>query len=151
MSGVSFEENLDSEAVRKADKVEINVKYAPNLYIEIGRDAYLGEHVGSMGPTIQNLNLVVNQTWHELQSNDEIVVVANQLRKLAEKLDAIEDRVENLQDAAVIEKAANEMCEGKGPKALRLLSGVSKAVIAVSKEIGTDIATELIMKMTGLK
>jgi len=151
LSGVSLEEKLDTEAVRKADKVEINIKYAPNLYI--GHDAYFGEHIGSMGPTIQNLNLVVNQVWQKVKSNYDQDIVAKELRKLADKLDSIEieDRADHLQDAAVIEKAANEMTEGNGPKALRLLSRVSKEVLTASKEIGTNIATELIMKMTGLK
>lgn len=149
LSSVSLEEKLDTEAVRKVDKLEINIKYAPKLYI--GHDAYFGEHVGSMGPTIQNLNLVVSQVWQEVKSNYDQDVVAKELQKLADKLDAIVDRVDHLQDIAVIEKAANEMSKSNGPKALRLLSKVSKEVLAASKEIGTNIATELIMKMTGLK
>jgi len=151
LSGISSQEKLDTEAVQKTDKVEITINYTKNYYKNVGRDAYFAEHVGSMGPTIQNLNLIVNQTWQELQSNYEIDIVTKDLRKLAQKLDAIEDQIANLRDAAVIEKAAKEMSKGEGPKALRLLSGVSKTVIAASKEIGTNIATELIMKMTGLK
>jgi hypothetical protein len=149
LSGSSSEEELDTESVRKTGKLEINIKYAPNLFI--GHDAYFGDHVGSMGPTLQNLNLIVNQTWQEVKTNYDQDVVAEELRKVAEKLDATEDRADNLQDAAVIEKAANEMTQGNGPKALRLLSKVSKEVLAASKEIGTNIATELIMKMTGLR
>jgi len=149
LSGASLEEKLDTETVRKAGKVEINIKYAPNLYI--GHDAYFGEHVGSMGPTFQNLNLNVNQIWQEVKTTYDQDVIAKELRKLADKLDAIEDQADHLQEAAVLEKAANEMSQGNGPKALRLLSRVTKEVLAASKEIGTNIATELIMKMTGLK
>jgi hypothetical protein len=134
---VSLEEKLDIEAVRKIGKVEINLKYAPNYYV--GHDAYFGENVNSMGPTIQNFNLVGNQVWQEVKSNYDLDVVVKELQKLAENLDTAENQVDYLQDAAVIEKAANEMNVGNGSKALRLLSKVSKEVLAASKEIGTNI------------
>lgn len=149
LSGVSLEEKLGFETVRKADKVEINIKYAPNLYIN--RDAYFGEHIGSMGPTLQNLDLSVNQVWQDLKVSNNQDVVAGELRRLAEKLDAIEDQTDHLQDAAIIEKAATEINAGNGPKALKLLSKVSKEILTVSKEIGTNLASDLIMKMLGLK
>ena len=149
LSGVSLEESLDFETVQKADKVEINIKFAPNYFI--GHDAYFGEHIGSMGPTLQNLDLSVNQVWQELKISKKQDVVAGELRKLARRLDAIEDQTDNLQNAAIIEKAATEISDGNGPKALRLLSKVSKEILSVSKEIGTNIATDLIMKMLGMK
>lgn len=149
LSGVSLEEKLDFDTVRKANKVEINIKYAPNLYI--GQDAYFGEHIGSMGPTLQNLDISLNQVWQDLKISNNQIAVAGELRRLAEKLDAIEDQNDHLQDAAIIEKAATEITAGNGPKALRLLSKVSKEILSVSKEIGTSLVTELIMKMSGLK
>ena len=104
-----------------------------------------------MGPTLQNLDLSVNQVWQELKISKKQDVVAGELRKLARRLDAIEDQTDNLQNAAIIEKAATEISDGNGPKALRLLSKVSKEILSVSKEIGTNIATDLIMKMLGMK
>lgn len=149
LSGVSLEEKLDSESVRKAEKVEINIKYAPNLYI--GKDAYFGNHIGSMGPTLQKLDLSLNQVWQDLKISNNQNDVADELRRLAKKLDALEDQIDHLQDAAIVEKAAAEISAGNGPKALKLLSSVSKEILSVSKEIGTNLATDLIMKMLGLK
>ena len=51
LSGVSLDEKLNPEIVQKTGKVEINIKYAPNVYV--GRDAYIGEKVGAMGPGIE--------------------------------------------------------------------------------------------------
>jgi hypothetical protein len=148
MSGDSMEEKIDPEAARKVNKAGINITYAPVTY-HISGDAYVGEHVNSMGP-ISNTS-IVNQTWGGLQDKYKIEDISSELRKLSERLDAAEDQTKHLGDVALIEKAANEMDKGCGPKALKFLSGVSQAAIEVSKEIGTNIAAEVIMRMTGLR
>ena len=86
-----------------------------------------------------------------MYSKYETDAILSELQKLTEKLDSTENYLEHLHDVAAIEKAANEIRRGNGQKALSLLSRISKSVIEVSKEIGTNIATEMIMKMTGLK
>ena len=83
LSGTSMEEKLDTEVVQKTNKVEINITYIPNY--NIGRDAYFGDHVNSMGPITHNVS-VVNQTWHELYSKYETDAILSELQKLTEKL-----------------------------------------------------------------
>jgi hypothetical protein len=148
LSGDIMEATLDSEAARKVNKAGINITFAPITY-HISGDAYVGEHVNSMGPI--SSRSIVNQTWEELKDKDQIKDIVIELQKLAAKLDAAEDQIKYLQDVAVIEKAANEISKGNGSKALKLLSRASRSAIEVSKEIGTSIATEVIMRMTGLK
>jgi hypothetical protein len=119
--------------------------------IFIGGDKYeIQGQAGAIGPGAHAHDFKFNQVWNQLSQDIDLSKLSDQLSELHLALKGKAKTLE--QDAAAGEIANAEAAAkiGDGPKVLKHLKNAGKWTFDVARDIGVNVAAEVIKKTLGL-
>lgn len=106
--------------------------------------------VGAMGKGARGSVTIVDQSWHQLQSQVDLQVLATQLSTLRAELRKTAASREDDAQLGVLAEAEAEATRGNGSRVLEILKGVGKNVLETAKQVGVEVVVKLILAAHGL-
>jgi len=113
-------------------------------------DTYNANQVGAMGPNAQASNMTFQQIWLQEQDNIDLVTLAKELSLLRQQLRQKASLPEHDVAIAQIAQAEQAAIVGNGPKVMQHLKETGKWALECARDIGVDVAAEVIKKSMGL-
>jgi hypothetical protein len=132
-------------ATNPEDNANANKEPTSVSYSNPGVAGIVGPHGKVEGSTF------IQQQGPQILEHVDMHALHDELEKLAKKLSFQSTTPDQRIDAAVVEQAAQSAKAGDKEGIIASLKRASKWVLDVATEIGTKIATEVILKATGLK
>lgn len=117
--------------------------------ISIG-DKYVTGQAGAVGPASLAIGQRYNQIWNQNQTEINLVALADELTRLRAEIRLTAKTVDEdvaLSDLGRAEVAARE---GDGPRVMAHLAQAGRWVLAVAKEVGTELAAKAIERSLGM-
>lgn len=107
-------------------------------------------NVGAIGRSASGSVTVVEQSWHQLQSEIDLQALATQLAALRAELRKTAASREDDAQLGVLAEAEAEAANGNGARVLEILKGLGKNALETARQIGVEIVVKLILAAHGV-
>jgi len=107
-------------------------------------------NVGAMGRGATGSVTIVDQSWHQLQSQVDLQVLASQLSTLRAELRKTAASRDDDAQLGVLAEAEAEATKGNGARVLGILKGVGKNVLETASKAGVEHVVKLILAAHGI-
>jgi hypothetical protein len=107
-------------------------------------------NVGAIGRGATGSVAIVDQSWHQLQSEIDLQALTTQLAALRVELRKTASSREDDAQLGVLAEAETEAAKGNGARVLEILKGVGKNVLETGRQIGVELVVKLILAAHGV-
>jgi hypothetical protein len=107
-------------------------------------------NVGAIGRSATGNVTMVDQSWHQLQSQVDLHALATQLSALRTEFRKTAASLEDDAQLGALAEAEAEATKGNGARVLEILKGAGKNVLETARQVGVELVVKLILAAHGV-